>query len=94
MSIFENVAYGPRIHGIRGKRRLNEIVEKRLKEAGLWEEVRDRLKSPANSLSIGQQQRLCMARGLAVEPAIFLETKQPLPLIRFQARKLKSYSWN
>jgi len=89
MSIFENVAYGPRIHGIRGKRRLNEIVEKRLKEAGLWEEVRDRLKSPANSLSIGQQQRLCLARGLAVEPAIILGDEATSALDPISSKKIE-----
>lgn len=72
MSIYDNVAYGPRIHGIKDKKKLDEIVEKYLKIGGLWEEVKDRLKSPANKLSIGQQQRLCLARGLAVEPEIIL----------------------
>jgi len=72
MSIFDNVAYGPRIHGIRNRRRLSEIVEYYLKMASLWEEVRDRLYTPAVRLSIGQQQRLCLARGLAVEPGIIL----------------------
>lgn len=72
MSIYDNVSYGPRLHGIREKKRLNEIVEKYLKQASLWSEVKDRLNSPASSLSIGQQQRLCLARGLAVEPEIIL----------------------
>lgn len=72
MSIYDNVAYGPRIHGIRDKKALNDMVEHFLKEASLWEEVKDRLKSPASSLSIGQQQRLCLARGLAVEPEFLL----------------------
>ncbi|SFC08931.1 phosphate transport system ATP-binding protein [Parapedobacter composti] len=72
MSIFDNVAYGPRIHGIRKKSELEAIVEKQLKDTGLWEEVKDRLHSPAAKLSIGQQQRLCLARGLAVEPEIIL----------------------
>ncbi len=72
MSIFDNVAYGPRIHGTRDKRILNEIVEKYLSVAGLWDEVKDRLKSPAARLSLGQQQRLCLARGLAVEPEVIL----------------------
>jgi phosphate transport system ATP-binding protein len=72
MSIYDNVAYGPRIHGIKDKKKLDEIVEKYLKIAGLWDEVKDRLKSPASKLSIGQQQRLCLARGLAVEPEIIL----------------------
>ncbi len=72
MSIYDNVAYGPRLHGIKDKRKLDQIVEKYLKIAGLWDEVKDRLKSPASKLSIGQQQRLCLARGLAVEPEIIL----------------------
>ncbi|UCH10702.1 MAG: phosphate ABC transporter ATP-binding protein [Fidelibacterota bacterium] len=72
MSIYDNVAYGPRIHGIRKKRKLDQIVEHYLKESSLWEEVRDRLHTPASGLSVGQQQRLCLARGLAVEPEIIL----------------------
>ncbi|GAL83374.1 phosphate ABC transporter ATP-binding protein [Sporocytophaga myxococcoides] len=72
MSIFDNVAYGPRIHGIRKKSELNQIVEYYLKEASLWDEVKDRLNTPASGLSIGQQQRLCLARGLAVKPEIIL----------------------
>lgn len=72
MSIYDNVAYGPRIHGIHGRKKLDQIVEKYLKIADLWKEVKDRLKSPASKLSIGQQQRLCLARGLAVEPEIVL----------------------
>jgi len=72
MSIFGNVAYGPRIHGVRNKRELAGIVERRLRQAGLWEEVKDRLQAPAAVLSLGQQQRLCLARGLAVEPEIIL----------------------
>lgn len=72
MSIYDNVAYGPRIHGVRDRARLDEIVERRLKESSLWNEVKDRLREPASRLSIGQQQRLCLARGLAVEPEIIL----------------------
>jgi phosphate transport system ATP-binding protein len=72
MSIYDNIAYGPRIHGIRGKKKLNQIVEHYLRVSGLWEEVKDRLSSPASRLSVGQQQRLCLARGLAVEPEIIL----------------------
>ncbi len=72
MSIYDNVAYGPRLHGVKEKKKLDETVEKYLKIAGLWVEVEDRLKSPASKLSIGQQQRLCLARGLAVEPEIIL----------------------
>ena len=72
MSIYDNVAYGPRIHGIKNKKRLDEIVERFLKKASLWDEVKERLNQPASMLSVGQQQRLCLARGLAVEPAIIL----------------------
>ena len=72
MSIYDNIAYGPKIHGIRNKRKLDVIVKKYLSAAGLWEEVKDRLNAPANRLSIGQQQRLCLARGLAVEPQVIL----------------------
>jgi len=72
MSVFDNIAYGPRIHGLRDKKRLREIVERELRAAGLWEEVKDRLNEPASRLSVGQQQRLCLARGLAVGPEIIL----------------------
>ncbi|MCJ7612726.1 MAG: ATP-binding cassette domain-containing protein, partial [Candidatus Aminicenantes bacterium] len=72
MSIYDNIAYGPRIHGLRNKKKLNEIVEHYLRVSGLWDEVKDRLSSPASRLSVGQQQRLCLARGLAVEPEIIL----------------------
>ena len=72
MSIYDNVAYGPRIHGTRKKQELDELVEQQLKAAGLWNEVKDRLNTPATRLSIGQQQRLCLARGLAVGPEIIL----------------------
>jgi phosphate transport system ATP-binding protein len=71
-SIYENVAYGPRIDGIRGRAELDEIVERSLKQAALWDEVKDRLKKPALGLSGGQQQRLCMARTLAMDPEVIL----------------------
>ncbi len=71
-SIYENVAYGPRIHGLKNRRQLDEIVERSLKGGALWEEVKDRLHEPALSLSGGQQQRLCIARVLAVQPRILL----------------------
>ncbi|MCS6906647.1 MAG: phosphate ABC transporter ATP-binding protein [Anaerolineales bacterium] len=72
MSIFDNVAYGMRIHGLCSRRELAQKVQYYLQVAGLWEEVKDRLHAPASQLSIGQQQRLCLARGLAVEPEIIL----------------------
>ena len=72
MSIFENIAYGPRIHGTKNKEELKQIVEHYLKEVALWDEVKNRLDAPATALSIGQQQRMCLARGLAIKPEILL----------------------
>jgi len=72
MSIYDNIAYGPRIHGVKDEKKLNQIVEHCLQAASLWNEVKERLNEPASKLSVGQQQRLCLARALAVQPECLL----------------------
>lgn len=89
MSIYDNVAYGMRIHGSRSKSELDAKVEHYLKEASLWEEVSDRLNAPASKLSVGQQQRLCLARGLAVEPEIILGDEPTSALDPASSRRIE-----
>jgi len=89
MSIYENVAYGPKLHGVKDKKKLDGIVERYLEVAGLWNEVKGRLQSPASKLSIGQQQRLCLARGLAVEPEIILGDEPTSALDPLSAERIE-----
>jgi phosphate transport system ATP-binding protein len=89
MSIFDNVAYGLRIHGIRNRKKITRLVKQYLQAAGLWDEVKDRLNTPASQLSIGQQQRLCLARGLAVEPEIILGDEATSALDPLSSKKIE-----
>ena len=94
MSIYENVVYGPRLHGRYGRKTLDAMVEKQLQAAGLWDEVKDRLHASASALSVGQQQRLCLARGLAVEPEVLLcdeatSALDPISAQRIEGRLLE-----
>jgi len=89
MSIFDNVAYGPRVHGL-ANGNLSAIVQTQLEAVGLWEEVKDRLRTPANGLSVGQQQRLCLARTLAVEPEVLLCDESTASLDPISARGIEA----
>jgi phosphate transport system ATP-binding protein len=89
MSIYENVAYGPRIHGIKKRKAINQTVIQYLQYVGLWEEVRDRVRTSATRLSIGQQQRLCLARGLAIEPEYILGDEATSALDPLSTKKIE-----
>lgn len=89
MSIFENVAYGPRIHGLKKRKAINQTVIQYLQYVGLWDEVRGRIRTPATRLSIGQQQRLCLARGLAIEPEYILGDEATSALDPISTKKIE-----
>ena len=89
MSIYDNIAYGCRIHGISGRKKLDAVVEHYLRAVGLWDEVSDRLHSPASKLSGGQQQRLCLARSLAIEPSYLLADESTSALDPISSRTIE-----
>ncbi|MDR3365782.1 MAG: phosphate ABC transporter ATP-binding protein [Prevotellaceae bacterium] len=90
MSIFDNITFGCKLHGVRNKKQLKQIVEENLRAAGLWDEVKDRLHAPASSLSIGQQQRLCLARGLAIKPQFILGDESTSALDPISSRHIEN----
>ena len=92
MSIYDNIAYGPRTHGIRSKEKLDDIVEKSLRDAAIWEETKDRLKKSALGMSGGQQQRLCIARALAVQPEVLLMDEPTSALDPISTSKIEDLS--
>ena len=93
MSIYDNIAYGPRTHGIKAKSKLDEIVERSLKQAAIWDETKDRLKKSALDMSGGQQQSLCIARALAVEPEVLLMDEPTSALDPISTSKIEDLVW-